>query len=348
VDLKKQLMLKKIKEIFTNTGPKTLVGKNINSVSNINNLNQIFFKSYGNLNKDKIFYVIRRIPTAGFFSNITFILNNLKICEEMKFIPIIDMEYYPSLYNELKIFKNTKNSWEYYFEKLNKYSLNEVYNSKNVYLSPFTFQKEMSIDMTNNRISKYINRLKVKKEILNKINNFSEKNFIKKNKILGVHFRGSTYKTARGHGFPLTIDLMIKNIETLIQNFNYEKIFLVTEEQKYLDALKKKFKNKIIFYNSFRMGQLDSFKIYPRKNHRYHLGEEILIETILLSKCDGLTFIKSNVTSAAILFAKKQIKLHEVYLGLNTRNKFFSKYLWLIKSMLPNYLGGLKYSYKKK
>ena len=114
-------MLKKIKEIFTNTGPKTLIGKNINSVSNINNLNQIFFKSYGNLNKDKIFYVIRRIPTAGFFSNITFILNNLKICEEMKFIPIIDMEYYPSLYNELKIFKNTKNSWEYYFEKLNKY-----------------------------------------------------------------------------------------------------------------------------------------------------------------------------------------------------------------------------------
>ena len=105
--------------------------------------------------------------------------------------------------------------------------------------------------------------------------------------------------------------------------------------------------DKIIYYNSFRMGQLDSFKIYPRKNHRYHLGEEILIETILLSKCDGLTFIKSNVTSAAILFAKKQIKLHEVYLGLNTRNKFFSKYLWLIKSILPSYLGGLKYSYKK-
>ena len=107
------------------------------------------------------------------------------------------------------------------------------------------------------------------------------------------------------------------------------------------------FKDKLIFYNSHRSYKNDAFKIYPRKNHRYLLGEEILIEAVLLSKCDGLTFIKSNVISAAKLFAKKKIKLHEVYLGTNTRNKFFSKYLWLIKSILPNYLGGLKFTYKK-
>ena len=340
-------MLKKIKEIFTNTGPKILIGKKIISVIKNNDLIRIYFKNYGNLNKNKNFYVIRRLPTAGFFSNITFILNNLKFCEKMGFIPIIDMKNYPSLYNEIKIIKKTKNSWEYYFEKLNKYSLDEVYKSKNVFLSPTTFQKEMSIDMTNNEISKYINKLKIRKEILKKINSFSKKNFKNKHKILGVHFRGSTYKTARGHGFPLTLKLMIKNIEYLIKNYNYKKIFVVTEEQKYLNVLKKKFKKKLIFYNSFRMGKYDSFKIYPRKNHRYLLGEEILIETILLSKCNGLTFIKSNVTSAAKIFARKKIRLHEIYLGLNSRNKFVSKYLWYIKSNLPNFLGGLKISYKK-
>ena len=57
------------------------------------------------------------------------------------------------------------------------------------------------------------------------------------------------------------------------------------------------------------MNNLDSFNIYPRKNHRYLLGEEILIETIILSKCQGLTFIKSNVISAAIMFAKKKNKI---------------------------------------
>lgn len=340
-------MLKKIKEILTNTGPKILISKKYSSKIKINYLSQIYYKSYGKLNKNKIFYIIRRNPTAGFFSNITFILNHLKICEEMNFIPIIDLQNYPSLHNEIKIIKNTKNSWEYYFEKLNKYSLDEVYKSKNVYLSSETFQKKMFIDMTNNKISKNFNKIKVKKEILHKVNNFYKKKFDKNDKILGVHFRGSTYKTARGHGFPLTKDLMIKNIQFLLKKFNYNKIFLVTEEQEYLKTLKENFRDKLIYYNSFRMKKLDSFKIYPRKNHRYLLGEEILIETILLSKCDGLTFIKSNVISAAKMFAKKKIKLHEVYLGLNSRNKFFSKYLWFIKSILPSYFGGLKIFYKK-
>jgi hypothetical protein len=265
----------------------------------------------------------------------------------MNFIPIIDMENYPSLHNEIYPINKSKNAWEYYFKKINKYSLNEVYKSKNVYVSSKTFQKKMFLDMTNNEISRYFSKIKIKKEILQKINIFNKEKFKKNDKILGVHFRGSTYKTARGHGFPLTKELMIKNIQSLIKKFDYNKIFVVTEEQEYLKALKEKFNDQIIFYDSFRMKKLDSYKIYPRKNHRYLLGEEILIETVLLSKCNGLTFIKSNVISAAKLFTKKKIKLHEVYLGTNTRNKFFSKYLWLIKSILPSYLGGLKYSYKK-
>lgn len=340
-------MLKKIKAIITNTGPKILIGKKYNSKIKINDLSQIYYKSYGNLNKNKIFYIIRREPTAGFFSNVTFILNHLKICDDMNFIPIIDMQNYPSLHNEIHPINKNKNAWEYYFKKINKYSLNEVYKSKNVYMSSKTFQKKMFLDMTNNEISRYFSKIKIKKEILQKINIFNKEKFKKNDKILGVHFRGSTYKTARGHGFPLTKELMIKNIQSLIKKFDYNKIFVVTEEQEYLKALKEKFNDQIIFYDSFRMKKLDSYKIYPRKNHRYLLGEEILIETVLLSKCNGLTFIKSNVISAAKLFTKKKIKLHEVYLGTNTRNKFFSKYLWLIKSILPSYLGGLKYSYKK-
>ena len=40
--------------------------------------------------------------------------------------------------------------------------------------------------------------------------------------------------------------------------------------------------------NSFRSNKNDAFKIYPRNNHRYKLGKEILYETILLSSCDVL------------------------------------------------------------
>jgi Tfp pilus assembly protein PilZ len=206
----------------------------------------------------------------------------------------------------------------------------------------------MSIDMTDHEISKYFSRIKIKKQILQKIDSFEIKNFKQNDKILGVHFRGSTYKTARGHSFPLTKNLMIKNIQFLLKKFNYDKIFVVTEEQGYLKVLKKNFQDRLIYYDSYRMKKKDSFTIYPRKKHRYLLGEEILIETVLLSKCDGLTFVKSNVITAAKMFAKKKIKLHEICLGLNTRNKFFSKYLWFLKTLVPSCLGGLKFTYKQK
>ena len=57
-------------------------------------------KSFGHLNQDKIFYLIKRSPGTGMFSNVTFILNHLKLCKKFNFIPIIDMENFKTIYNE--------------------------------------------------------------------------------------------------------------------------------------------------------------------------------------------------------------------------------------------------------
>ena len=107
------------------------------------------------------------------------------------------------------------------------------------------------------------------KKFIEKANIFFKSNFKKNDKILGVHFRGSTYKTARGHAFPPTLEIMINKIEKLIINENYNKIMLVTEELEYLEKLKKKFEKKCIFYPSYRTRKIDAFKIYPRKKNRY-------------------------------------------------------------------------------
>ena len=65
------------------------------------------------------------------------------------------------------------------------------------------------------------------------------------------------------------------------------------------------------------------------------------METLTLSKCNGLIFVKSNVISAAINLSKKQNK-HEIFLGYNSRNKFVARWLWYIRRLLPKYIGGLK------
>ena len=52
----------------------------------------------------------------------------------MDCIPIIDMDNFPTKYNEKK-FKSTSNAWEYYFKPINNFKLEDVYNSKFVIIA---------------------------------------------------------------------------------------------------------------------------------------------------------------------------------------------------------------------
>ena len=340
--------MKSFKEIFTNTGPKPLFRKNTEIQKKILGKNYKYIVKENYRNKDKVFYVIRRSPGAGMFSNVNYVINHLKICDQYNFIPIVDMENFTTIYNERQKINNTYNAWEYYFEKLNKYNLSEVYKSQNVILTSQFYQSNMKTDIYRKDYLKYIKKIKIKKNFYKMANNFFKKNFSNNDKILGVHFRGSTYKTARGHAYPSTIPEMIKNISNLIKKYKYNKIFLVTEEYNNLKSLKKKFGKKLFFFDSFRMKNIDSFKIYPRKKHRYKLGEENIIEAILLSKCNGLTYIKSNIVTYAKCLGSKKINDHEIFLGYNSRNVYISRWKWYLKFYLPLFFGKLKIIDKSK
>ena len=116
---------------------------------------KIEYKSFGKLNSRKNFMLLEDIFQLVFFSNITYVLNHLKLCDKLNIYSSHRYALnYPTIYNEFKILKLSRNSWEYFFEKLNKYSLHDVYKSKNVYLSKLKFEKNMSLDMTDRSIKK--------------------------------------------------------------------------------------------------------------------------------------------------------------------------------------------------
>ena len=196
--------------------------------------------SLGKKNPNKIFYIINRSPGAGLFSNLTFVLNQLKFCEDNRFIPIIDMKNFTTIYNEEKKVDNSFNAWDYYFERINNFKIEDVYKSSNLIFSSDKFQKNMAIDIQDKKLKQVFNKIKIKKKFTNEANIFFKKNFFRNDNILGVHFRGSSYKTARRHAYPSTISEMIDNIDQLIERYKYNKVFLVTEEQDYLDPKNKR------------------------------------------------------------------------------------------------------------
>ena len=334
--------IKKI--LLVDEGPKPLFERNeIIPKKKIKN-EKFIVNEFGSLNENKTFYVIRRRSHAGIFSYLSFVLNHLIIAKENNFIPVVDMQNFVSPYNEKHKIENTLNSWEYYFEQTSKYKLDEVYNSKNVILSEDFFHAKMSYQI---HLNKSFNEFRgknifIKPKYIDFVKNYFEEKKLIGKKILGVHFRGTSYKTSRGHIFPSTTKQMTKHLDSILKEDNFDKIFLCTEEEQYLNFFKKKYLNKLIYLDTHRSNKNDAFKIYPRKNHRYLLGDESIKETLILSKCSSLLYVRSNIINAANYFSNDKQKLYEIFNGFNSKNQFIARWLWYTKKELPKKFFGLE------
>ena len=73
-----------------------------------------------------------------------------------------------------------------------------------------------------------------------------------------------------------------------------------------------------------------AFTVPLKTKEQNFIGREALIETSLLSKCDGLIYVTSNIASAAIAWnlnkSQKQFKIDN---GINSKNLILSNFLWL-------------------
>ena len=161
-------MIEKLRKYIINRRTKVLSKSKIKKSMFFND--ELFYsiKSFGSKNKDKIFYVINRSPGGGMFSNLNFIIHHLLIAEKFDFIPIIDMKNFPTIYNEKKKINGSLNAWDYYFEKVGKYNLKDVYNSKNVIFTNKLTNKNFYFDgyerLTNQHLKVAKKYIKIKKK----------------------------------------------------------------------------------------------------------------------------------------------------------------------------------------
>jgi len=293
--------------------------------------------SFGKKNQNKFFFVIKRSPGAGFFSNLIYVLKSIEYAEQKNFIPIIDMENFKNKYCEKKNISNIQNYWEVCFKKINNYKLDEVYNSKNVYFSNNNVKVSLN-DYKRKKIKNlFIKYVKIKKEILLESDNFIKQNFINY-KVAGFHLRGTDQKYSPGHALPFSLIKAIRIIEYNLKVLKYDKIFIVTEEKKYLDKLKLIFKKKIIFFNSFRANSPIDFNTSNRKYHRNKLGIESLIEAIILSNCEKLIYINSNIPLFSIMISDKKIKKDFYNFGIKSKNIVIARFEFFFRVLLKDFL----------
>ena len=303
----------------------------INRLSKRKIVKQVF----GSKNKKLFFYVIKRSPGAGFFSNLLYVICQLQYAHNKGMVPVVDMQNFPTYYNQKKNIKNIKNLWELYFNQVSNYSLKEVYQSKNVYFSPSKYNFFLN-KYKNKSLKKIFDKyIKIKPHIMKEVNNFVKKNFVTK-KIVGIHFRGTDQKISARHSHPPTLYQITSLIDGMLKKNKELIFFLLTEELKYYQILKKKYGNLICSLDSFRANSVIDFSTSKRKNHRNKLGLESLIEAIVLSRCNTIIYCETNISLFSIFFSNFKIKKIHINNGRKSNSNFISLFQWYLVLEIPH------------
>ena len=234
---------------------------------------------------------------VGFFSNFMAALNMLGWCERHKMIPVIYWDRkFPYRYpNEQD---GVGNAWEYYFKPV---SGMRYENGDRVYrrsLAPdglgFNYRPRECSKLLlqkywgNALIKKYV---VIKEHIQKKVDLFVEKHF-KGKKVIGIHLRGTD---KRQEVKPVAPEVIFHTAN----QFKGYAFFVATDEQRLLDLALKSLNGPVIYYDAYRSGSKKPVHVDGCTPER---GEEVLIEVLLLSKCDKLIHTCSNVSCAAIFF----------------------------------------------
>ena len=307
----------------------------------------VFMKSFGSLNPDKFFYVIwRESPGGGFFSNVFHVLSHLMYAWDLGLTPVVDMENFSTFYNEQSVIASTKNAWEYYFTQPSRFSLRDVYKSKRVVFCYGSGGSAFGAYYNFVKAGKMAERfLHVQPSVLAEVEAFRKEHFENRS-VLGVHFRGQEMKTAKGHPAPPTEAQMLERTRELLQRFSIDKIYIVSEDQGYVDLFKNEFRERVLCTDSFRTHGENAYKMPPtvRSLHMYNLGREILRDTLLLSQTDyllasgkGELAFGSGVSLMAQLWNGGRYRHMElVYNGINTFSGGNAGFAEFVENYFPN------------
>ena len=186
-------------------------------------------RSFGEANPDKVFYVIWRDSLgSGFFSNFTQVLSHIQYAEGQGMVPVVDFENFRTLYNIAEDVHGSRNAWEYYFKPVSPYSLAEVYRSKNVLFCSGNGPYQL-LFANNAGYREFVGRhSRPQPWVEERIGRWSGE--FSAHKVLGIHFRGKEINTSAGHAFGPTVEQVIRHTDELLERFDLDLIFLVTEE----------------------------------------------------------------------------------------------------------------------
>ena len=220
-----------------------------------------------------------------------------------------------------------KNVWAAYLKQPfepERQLIEEAFNNQNtieergVFLNktnPFLFcygkaQNNASEFLNVDSVAKYrelaTTYLKFKDKLLTKVDLFC-KNYITNKRVISLHIRGTDQFTSRGHAGNV-VAFANEQLKDMVENSlkDYDFIFLATDEDRVYKLLKESFGDKILSYSTMRSREGDTrgthfAHVTDTEENKYILGEEAIIDFLIMSRCSYSLCMKSNLSLLTIL-----------------------------------------------
>ena len=231
------------------------------------------------------------------------------------YIPLVDLQSFPNIYNGFNLKNIKKNPWELFFEQpfgyklenIIKYSKKVEYISiKNCYKFPLhnIYNNTAILDFYHTIASKYI---PIKYEIIKESNKIMSNLFKGSKNVLGIFTRGTDYINIRpkNHPIPPTVEMVSYDIKKMNDKYNYDYYFLSTEDEIIKAKLINEFGKKMKCLNPKKGIEYNYTKkqfLYKNKNlyNNINLNKIYVINVFILSKC--IDIISARTGGAIILF----------------------------------------------
>jgi hypothetical protein len=297
---------------------------------------------------DKILVIRINHANAGFFAYVTFVINQLRVCELNYFYPVVFLGAKAGKgknSNNEESYGNKK--WDYYFEPVAGMTFNEIMADINnvqsslnreklvalitdqlwhihlrdpdsVYNYPYGHYRDLADkdfaqwyerqrDKANHYINKYI---KIKAHITEKVDHFYHQQF-DGHRVLGIHMRGSDKGTAESSAELMRIitpEQYYPYIDNYLSEYPDSKIFLATEQTQFVTQIQDRYGDRVIVREAIRtegFGQGENPFQKRSEGMGYTKGEEVLIDCLLLARCNFLLRCTSAVGEYAMYFNRK-------------------------------------------
>ena len=263
----------------------------------------------------KNYVIIPGTRMAGLFSYVLQAIQNLSVVNETEDKLFIK-------YTENMLYLDPRvggNVWDYYFYQPFEFTKEEIINNPKEQAIFIEDEKVVPLGVTSRPSSEMIKVgreltkkfIRVKPHILEKVDGFIKDTF-NGEKYFSIHKRGTDH--ARDSGNPL---LSLKEYTDQADKFFEEYNFglLCTDEDSTVKAFKERYGDKIKVYDDMiRCDNIQGVHYTIGRDNPYKMGEDVMIDALLMAKSDHLIRTVSNVTIFSILYGDCKVTEMDLHL----------------------------------